>query len=835
MMGMQKLRFSTHNVNGFNRHRDFLKSRCTNEPNTIQCIQEHWLRPPFKRAKGVNEFRHVHNDFDGYATSAMKESMKEKVLTGRPFGGTGFLWNKKFSQSLKPRVDYQHERVTVLELSNSCHNILCINVYMPYKKTSDIAEQKTVFDKTIGYIDHVISNNPDFKVILLGDFNCNLYDDNHPFTPSVRGLMQRRRLLSTFDLMDNFDADLLYTRRPFGGRGNGSLLDYVLISEELRNIASNVVIGHYPDNSSDHYPVSVDIELSITDVSINQPRVSSPSINWANVKDEARLQYANAMKVNLDSIVIPFRSLLHGKHCCDSNEHIFAIERYFSDIIDAISKADQLLPRMRPGISKDYWNSELTELKSASFDAFSIWRDAGKPSSGPIFDLKMRANYCYKLAVRKAKKLFDQDRSDEIHDDIIDGKSNKFWKSWKGLHGKKGDCTTRINGKIDSTDIANEFATNFGMIYNEANSDQAKRLSDEFESIYANYYETHVNDDLETCYLSWENMETVMAKLQPGKASGSLIKAEHILHGSPHLVIHLQLLFNSMIQHGYVPSDFLRGVITPIIKDAEGDSSSLDNYRGITLSHTFSYLFEHAVLIKIDPYLATDDLQFGYKKKHSTSHAIYTVKRCIDYFCDHGSHIYASFLDCTKGFDRVSHDGLFTKLIGRNVPYGWLRILTYWYSNLFSIVKWENAYSHPFRVISGVRQGGVLSAKFWALYMNDLVLLLRRTHKGCYMANLFLASILYADDLCLLAPSRSAMQKLLDTCSDYAQFWCIRYNEQKTKLMYFGKNYSSFTCHPLSLNDKPLEFVSEWKYLGVILQTGSGFSCSAKKPSLLKF
>ena len=325
-------------------------------------------------------------------------------------------------------------------------------------------------------------------------------------------------------------------------------------------------------------------------------------------------------------------------------------------------------------------------------------------------------------------------------------------------------------------------------------------------------------------------MENVMAKLQPGKASGSFIKAEHILHGSPQLTIHLHLLFNSMIQHGYVPSDFLRGVITPIIKDAEGDSSSLDNYRGITLSHTFSYLFEHAMLQKIDPCLLTDELQFGYKKKHSTSHAIYTVKRCVEYFCDHGSNVYASFLDCTKGFDRVSHDGLFIKLIRRNVPLGWLRILTYWYSNLFSVVKWGSSYSIPFCVISGVRQGGVLSAKFWAVYMDDLVLLLRKTHKGCYLANLFIASILYADDLCLLAPSRSAMQQLLDTCSDYAHFWCIKYNEKKTKLMYFGKNYRNFTCYPLVLNNEPLEFVSEWKYLGVILQSDSNFSCSAKKP-----
>ena len=122
------------------------------------------------------------------------------------------------------------------------------------------------------------------------------------------------------------------------------------------------------------------------------------------------------------------------------------------------------------------------------------------------------------------------------------------------------------------------------------------------------------------------------------------------------LLITLQL-------NGYVPTEFLKGVITPIVKDAEGDTNSLDNYRGITLSHTFSFLFEHAILSKTVACLSSDDLQFGYKKRHSTSHAIYVVKQCIDFFCQHGSYVYASFLDCTKGFDRVCHKGLFLKLI----------------------------------------------------------------------------------------------------------------------------------------------------------------------------
>ena len=47
--------------------------------------------------------------------------------------------------------------------------------------------------------------------------------------------------------------------------------------------------------------------------------------------------------------------------------------------------------------------------------------------------------------------------------------------------------------------------------------------------------------------------------------------------------------------------------------------------------------------------------------------------------------------------------------------------------------------------------------------------------------------------------------------------------------MYFGKNFDSYSCAPLLLNDKPIEFVPEWKYLGVTLQSANGFHCSVRK------
>ena len=56
------------------------------------------------------------------------------------------------------------------------------------------------------------------------------------------------------------------------------------------------------------------------------------------------------------------------------------------------------------------------------------------------------------------------------------------------------------------------------------------------------------------------------------------------MYSHPTIVVHLKLLFNIMVHHGFVPDSFGNGVIIPIVKDKQGDLCNIDNYRGITLS-----------------------------------------------------------------------------------------------------------------------------------------------------------------------------------------------------------------------------------------------------------
>ena len=196
---------STHNVNGYSRNKDFLHSICDNNPNSIRAIQEHWLKPPYKNHSGVNQLRNLHHDFESLGTSAMRHSVESHIIKGRPYGGTAFLYNKKFTNCLKPLLNHNHERITVMRLETVAFHILLINIYSPYYNTRDLATHMSMYRDTIGYVENIIAENPGCQYIVLADLNCNLYEERHPYSQAIREFMSRHRLMSCYDKMPNFD------------------------------------------------------------------------------------------------------------------------------------------------------------------------------------------------------------------------------------------------------------------------------------------------------------------------------------------------------------------------------------------------------------------------------------------------------------------------------------------------------------------------------------------------------------------------------------------------------------------------------------------------------
>ena len=68
---------------------------------------------------------------------------------------------------------------------------------------------------------------------------------------------------------------------------------------------------------------------------------------------------------------------------------------------------------------------------------------------------------------------------------------------------------------------------------------------------------------------------------------------------------------------------------------------------------------------------------------------------------------------------------------------------------------------------------------------------------------------------------------MLDICASYCKTFCLDFNVKKSKVMIVGKPLLESNFSSLFLNDHPLDFVNDYKYLGVELRGGKSLSFSS--------
>jgi hypothetical protein len=237
----------------------------------------------------------------------------------------------------------------------------------------------------------------------------------------------------------------------------------------------------------------------------------------------------------------------------------------------------------------------------------------------------------------------------------------------------------------------------------------------------------------------------------------------------------------------------------------------------------------------VSDYIYTNDLQFGFKKHLGCRDAILTAKLAIKYFLDRGSTVSICALDLSKAFDKVDFYGLFIKLLSRHVPNWFMQVITHWYSKCSFVVKWDNVYSNSFLINAGVRQGGILSPFLFNVFIDSMIESLAKSGHGIHINGSFLGCIVYADDLLLISNTVSDMQCLLDICTSQAVFLNLKFNVDKSMAMRVGTRFK-IKCVVLLLCGKSLNYVSEIRYLGVILKTGRtcSFQYTAVKASFYR-
>ena len=103
------------------------------------------------------------------------------------------------------------------------------------------------------------------------------------------------------------------------------------------------------------------------------------------------------------------------------------------------------------------------------------------------------------------------------------------------------------------------------------------------------------------------------------------------------------------------------------------------------------------------------------------------------------------------------------------------------------------------------------------------------------MFGLFLALLMFADDIVLMAPTRMALNKLIQTCSEYCTEFGLSFNSKKSKVMLFSKSRIDHeSLEPVTLNEIALAYTNSVTYLGTNIVNDKGFSFSCEN-DLVKF
>ena len=767
----RNIKIASYNSHGSGSGRlEYINKLCND--HDIVLIQEHWL---------VTQQFHIYNNrlsnFNSHCISGITDS---KILHGRPYGGCAVLWNKNMKASVTP-VDTHSKRICAVKLLIDNFSVLICSVYMP----NDSSLRNEDYKSTCSELSAVLRSVDCDSVIIGGDFNVS-------FSRFSRNLEVLTELLSEETLkcgLHHAKSKVIYT---FESKisGHKSLIDHFVLSENLFERMTCYESLSDVDNMSDHLPVSLGLDLNVTTVKNNIPKKCF--IDWNKVLEQDIKKYQHKLDTLLKDVVLGRDVLNCSDFDCKNENHRSDIQNYFVGLINACIAAGGVFPNKVNKSKRNIipgWSEVVSESKEKALMWHSIWKSSGSPRQGIVASIRRKTRAEYHRAVKFVKANRDMFTANKMASDFSNSNTSNFWDAVKKVTKSKTLLVNNVDNCSSEETISNLFADKYKSLYNSVsyNIEECNNLK---VRISENIKEKCAKNKCSGCHkFTLTEVINAISSMKRNKIDyDGECNSNHFIYGSHRLKVCLMLMFNSMLLHGFCPSEFLKSVVIPIPKNKKKSLNNSENYRGIALGSITGKIMDLMILKSSKNIFKTCDLQFGFKQDHSTMQCTFVVNEIIQYYRNRNSDVYVMLLDASKAFDKVHYLKLFNLLCKREFCPMLCRLLLYIYTSQIISVKWGSKHSCDVPVSNGVKQGGILSPVLFTIYIDVLFDMLRASGLGCYIGTKFMGAVGYADDITLLAPSVMSLKKMLQICDIFGASYDVTFNVTKYQLVHFSNN-----------------------------------------------
>jgi len=228
-----------------------------------------------------------------------------------------------------------------------------------------------------------------------------------------------------------------------------------------------------------------------------------------------------------------------------------------------------------------------------------------------------------------------------------------------------------------------------------------------------------------------------------------------------------------------------------------------------------------------EKYGVLSEEQAGFRPGRSTDH-IFSISEVLKFRRSRGKQTHCAFLDIRKAYDTIHRDALWKRLIDVGIRGKMWRILKNIYDVVESCVIVGQRHTDWFTVEAGVRQGCILSPILFAIFIEGLTRKLKQVRVASTLQGVRFNLTLFADDIAILAESKSDLQKLLDAAFEYSENWRFKWNCSKSKVMCFGPGKNKLH-NQYFLGLQQLEVVTSFKFLGVDLQQNLSWAATKRR------